>query len=594
MLQGEPMIEAAQGTQPTLGDLLGWLGRRWWILLLALITGTGGGWLLAWQEPEVYTSTTLVQVRAVGGPEATEDQLNLDTEAQVVTSIDTAARARELLDSTVSEAELADRVTVLVPPNTTLLQISYQASSRARAQEGAQAFATAYLEQREEAAHQEIEDRIARLADQIAALRGQDADEQVITPLLNQQLLLESEPVRGGEVRSPADLPERPSSPNRLLYLAGGLVAGLLGGVAVALLVHRLDRRVFRATDLPEEFASQVLLELSATRRAAEVVGPTSQAGREFSRLRNVMRASAEAAAGGAGPVKGVLLVCGVTAGSATGFVTANLAAAFARAGERVVVIGADPASTVFESLGLSAGAGPGLSHVINGEISAGDATVPSPVVDRVTVLRPGVLDRAAELPVADLVGVVLRLASGADRVLVEAPPMSRSIDAQALGVAASALLLVVECQRATGSEVAQAVRDFTQVLAPFAGMLLVPPARRGSRGGPSGGGRILPSFVPPPAGRIPVGPLAAAAAQASQHTAAAPPDAGRPEVRRREAPRPGAVRPEARGPVGSPPAGPRDREDTVVLGRVAPDSRGSAEVTPPPRPPAGGQPGSS
>lgn len=501
------MPDASHSQQPTLGDLLEWVGRRWLILVLALVAGAGGGWLLAQTQSETYTSTTLVQVRPVG-PDSADDQLNLDTEAQVITSVDTATRVADLIGSTGPAADLTRRVTVLVPPNTTFLEISFDAASPERAQEGAHAFAEAYLTQREEAAQQEIDERINRLDEQIEALRAQDAEDQVIVPLLNQQLLLQAEPVRGGEVRSPASLPGQPSSPNLILFVASGTVAGLLLGLALALLVHRLDSRIFGVSDLPETAVDHVLLELQGNRPAGAVVGPVTTMGRQFSRLRNVMRASADATSASPGSATGVLLVCGVSPGNAAGFVTANLAAAFARAGERVVVVGADPASVGFEALGVDGGPGHGLSDVISGAVAPATAAVPSPEVPRVSVLRAGSLDEGDELPVDEMMRVVLRLAASADRVIIEAPPMSRSIDAQALGVTASALLLVVERQRTTAPQVAAAVRDFQQVRAPFAGLLLVPPAGRGRRRrahpaaapAPVPAARIVPSFVDPPA----------------------------------------------------------------------------------------------
>src|SRR5690606_18128390 len=102
-------------------------------------------------------------------------------------------------------------------PNTTFLEISYEASTPQRAQDGAHAFAEAYLALREEAAQREVDDRIERLGNQIDALRAQHADEQVVMPLLHQQLLLQSEPINGGDIRSPASLPSLPSSPNVIL-----------------------------------------------------------------------------------------------------------------------------------------------------------------------------------------------------------------------------------------------------------------------------------------------------------------------------------------------------------------------------------------
>ncbi|MEE3918968.1 Wzz/FepE/Etk N-terminal domain-containing protein [Micromonospora sp. BRA006-A] len=67
---------------------LGWLRRRWWILLLAAALGLGGGLALSQIQEARYTSTTSLLVRPLGsGAESNPNtKVNLDTEAQVVRS----------------------------------------------------------------------------------------------------------------------------------------------------------------------------------------------------------------------------------------------------------------------------------------------------------------------------------------------------------------------------------------------------------------------------------------------------------------------------------------------------------------------------
>ena len=70
-------------------------------------------------------------------------------------------------------------MTVSVPPNTTVLAISFQAGSAADAQDGASAFAQAYLEERQATAQESLDADITRLQGQIEEVQQQIQDTSV-------------------------------------------------------------------------------------------------------------------------------------------------------------------------------------------------------------------------------------------------------------------------------------------------------------------------------------------------------------------------------------------------------------------------------
>ncbi len=148
-----------------LGDYVAVVRRRWLVVLVALIVCFAAGLAFLQVAPKTYVSSAKVQVlptstASVAEGSRTTDSINLDTEAQIVKSEPVAKLAQrtlvtaELVESDVEPVALARRVTVTVPPNTTILQIEYAGSSAAKAQAGADAFAKAYITYRGDSADQ--------------------------------------------------------------------------------------------------------------------------------------------------------------------------------------------------------------------------------------------------------------------------------------------------------------------------------------------------------------------------------------------------------------------------------------------------------
>lgn len=154
---------------------LGWLRRRWWILLLAAVLGLAGGLAINQLQDARYTSTTSLLVRPLGsGAESNPNaKVNLDTEAQVVRSLVVAERAKGLMKVTTGGDELVKSVTVSVPPNSQILQVAYEAGTPAEAQAGSHAFAQAYLDLRKATAQKALENETNALKQQIAEVNKQ-------------------------------------------------------------------------------------------------------------------------------------------------------------------------------------------------------------------------------------------------------------------------------------------------------------------------------------------------------------------------------------------------------------------------------------
>lgn len=224
----------------------------------------------------LVTDTGLDQITTATNGRTT-GTINLDTEAQLVTSagvIHTATEADPELGRYTTN-KLISRISVTVPPNTTVLQIAFTDHTPAEATAGANALASAYLNNRQSTAQTQLQQEITSaqadqtsLTTQLQALISKGAklpsgssarslvDSQIAfvkgnIRQVNQNIVaLKGIQITPGQIVSPAITPQHPSSPSKTLYLASGLAVGLLLGLLAAWLRIRFRRRVRDLDDL--------------------------------------------------------------------------------------------------------------------------------------------------------------------------------------------------------------------------------------------------------------------------------------------------------------------------------------------------------
>ena len=253
---------------------------------------------------------------------------------------------------------------------------------------------------------------------------------------------------------------------------------GLLLGFAVAVARERLDRRVRQAADVERDARVPVLAELTgeAAPRFDEVLAPYAAGGRTFNRLRNEVLASLR-------PQDRVVVVTGASRGAAATLVAANLAAAMARAGAEVVLVGAHQP----DSLPGRGAAGPAL----RGRRDPGPVRRARPARSRWPRPRPAGAaravaardhDRRYRRPPAGLLQSqalrdALTLLRRHDAYVVDRGAVDRqsSADAQSLARLADAAILTVELRRTRRPEVADAAAQLTRVGTPLLGTVVLP-----------------------------------------------------------------------------------------------------------------------
>lgn len=247
------------------------------LLVLVLVLGTcglaaGAGWGV--RQERVHEASAVVLVNPLDGnpfrPDGRGDDLvNLETEAQLVRSDVMGDLVTTALGRSESNGSVLDGVSVVVPANTQLLEITTRTTSDASAIERAQAFADAYLAYRRSRAESAVADQVAQVSQQIRERNeqrsrlvtdlGPSPGSSTRSTLLVQQVItlttqvgelraqlgeLESAPTDPGQVVTPAlatphGLPGGATSTAVLgLVLGGGL------GLLLALGLTRFDDRI--------------------------------------------------------------------------------------------------------------------------------------------------------------------------------------------------------------------------------------------------------------------------------------------------------------------------------------------------------------
>ncbi|WP_116246021.1 chain length determinant family protein [Nocardiopsis sp. FIRDI 009] len=479
---------------PELKEYTALLRRRWRLVgagvLGGLVLATAGVVAL----PSTYESTAAVQVRPTGMAEFTGErsgrlagEVNLDTEAQVVLSDRVSAAAAAALaepDSAPADpAELRESVSLSVPPNSNVLEITYAAGSPEAAREGADAYARAYLEQREA----EVGDLIAA---HLAALRGeQEARYEELAELADDSsaraetlraeiadlgrgvgpLTALRETVEPGRIITPANLPESAASPVVPVWLAGGTAAGLLAGLLLAFARDRLDPVLRDTEETARIGGAPVLLDLTgADREASGPFGDDDRAGQRVNECAHALRARV--------PSPGVLLVVATAPGRSGPAAAVNLAASLARTGSDTLLVYADPAADP-----LDLPPGPGLAEaLLDGEDPA-ELEVRPDTAPRLRVLRYGRPEAVAPVQGTAMPELLGLLREGTEYVVVAVPPATERADAHALAASADLLLPVVELGRTRRADLVSLVAAAARFGLPVPGVAALPRPARGS-----------------------------------------------------------------------------------------------------------------
>ncbi len=503
-------MRASERMEPAeLTDYVGVLRRRWWIIVGMALVGIAASVAYVVVAPKSYTATAGVEVNptAVNNTQqqagAAKTDVNMDNEAQLAQSATVATIAAKLLHSPLTPTSLSNHVSVVVPPNSQLLEISCSASSAADAARCANAFAAAYLQNRTANATSQINSELAQLnieakslLSQIAALKikvnnlppndpsaaGDSAlsaeDTAKLHTVASQEATLQAGlgSSAASYVATKAIPPPKPSSPSKKLVLPSGTIVGLLLGLMIAVVVDRRDKLMRSNSYLDRQLDLPILLDMPQLKLKPQqsLASPRSKSGRAISELAHTVTSIM-------GEGSHIVLVAGTAPGPGAGVIAANLAAAITRTYADAVLVCANLRAAVEPTL-LGLGKGRGLAEILTGSATVDEVVQRSAEIPRLEVIGPG-LDRTVGLYDLrhDTAGhLASSLRQRASFVVIEAQAGGESAEAFALAPIVDAALIVVEMQRSTKADVAACVKQFGRLRVPGLGAVVLPkfPAR--------------------------------------------------------------------------------------------------------------------
>jgi capsular exopolysaccharide synthesis family protein len=480
--------------------------RRWRVILAAVVVSVAAALFTSAAVPasennddeQFQASVLLLDARgAQFGVDSRGPQgVSLDTIAIFATLDAVAQRAAERLDSPQAPSVLAEDVVASADTETGILTLTATARTGARAERVANAFArslTDYLgDQRRSDLQRQIKVLEQELDDQPADDGRGDSTTRftILQQISNLKVELAAPvglPLLESQAAEEVVAPGLTAPSSLWIRLAIAAVLGLLGGIVIALVLERFDRRITSWRIAADMLPYPLLAEIPRARRSrgvAVVDRPTSRGADAFRLLASsTLHAleqvrSVRSEGNGHGPIAGAQMLAVTSAVRSEGksMISANLAAALGEQGKRVIVMSADLRSpTIHRYFDSPAAPGivdaifdwdglPGFQRIRHATKAPGVSVIPGGSSSE----RP-----AAVLADEDLEKIITYARAECDILIVDTPAMLLSGDAVPLIRHADGVLLVARVGRTSIDAADRVSETLARVGAPVIGFTL-------------------------------------------------------------------------------------------------------------------------
>lgn len=491
-----------------LRTLLRPLRRWWWLILVAAMLAAFSGLVYSLRQPAIYRSrTTLIVGSTISNPNPSGTDIYLVQQlAQAYAEI---AQREPLQVSTMNALgrEWLPQYTVQVLPNSQIIEIQVFAEEPAPARAVADMLAQQLIllgpAGREEKARQDfIDSELADLQSAILDTRKEIQQKQqdlanlfsareianaqtLITALQSKLSALQanyaallSTTQRGAantlNILEPANLPTTPIDSNLLTNL---LIATMLGCVVAAggaYVIEFLDDTLKSAEEVQEVIGVPLLT-------SVPFIGHRSDDSSRVIMLQNAPVAEMEAYRLLRVNLEYMaithsfqtLVVVGASAKDGKSLTAANLAAAYARIGKRVILLDADLHQPDQQRL-FKTPNNVGLTTALRSDDNILESLLHPTPLPNLRLLTSGPLppNPAELLSSKRMTAILTRLKEMAELVIIDSPPLTAVTDGMVLGMQADGLLLVVRSGKTRRASVKQARLLLNQVQAHLLGFV--------------------------------------------------------------------------------------------------------------------------
>jgi len=484
------------------------LRDRWRVIAAATLIGLVAAFLTSLaivddtgaqdQDPGTQFEAS-VQVLDLRGPQTSTSSGSVvavptETLPVLVPIEDVAKRAAKELEVDADLTELASTVQALIDDRSATLTITATADQAREAERTAEAFANGLSDYLVDQRNSQINSEIAVLRKQLKNLSGNRSDASARLGVQGQinslsadlaaplgLLILEGEP--GEEIES-TGIGGPTSQTARLLV---GLIVGVLGGIVIALLLERLDRRIRTRQAAEHALTLPLLAEIptirGSRRRVDVAVRPLSAGSDAFRILASAVLHAMKARwvhsdGNGHSPLPPSITIAVTSSERAEGksLVSANLAGALGELGLTVIVISCDLRRPTLHRF-FDVPPTPGVSDVLQAwDGRAGlDGIRQATNVPNVTVLPSGrPTERPAAVLAAEEMRDLLKLAGQeADVVILDTPALLLSGDAASLLPRADGVLLVARVGKISVDSAERVSETLENLGAPTIGFVL-------------------------------------------------------------------------------------------------------------------------
>ena len=263
------------------------------MIIAAVCVTTGIALLYVVAATKTYEASADMLVTPVSGTdpvltslgllrESSDPTRDVQTASQLIANIDTARRAATHLHPTESPETLLSEVTAEPVANSNIVAVIASATSPQRAQQIANAFADAAVEERTADMHAQINTRLPRLEAIAKTSPGASATTEAggvsVSAEIAELKTLDTGPDPTMRVQTRAVVPSEAASPQKTLSIVAGLIAGLILGIGGAFALQVLDPRLRRESRLGRLYRLLILARNpnSARNKSARPIAPGS------------------------------------------------------------------------------------------------------------------------------------------------------------------------------------------------------------------------------------------------------------------------------------------------------------------------------